>query len=68
MNRPDQGPARALLPSLHYLAAEALRSGCPDISQVIFQAIVRIEKIMSREENDNEQRRSITVSGACHPH
>jgi hypothetical protein len=55
MSEAEQDSARALLPGLHYLAAEALRSGCPDVSQIIFQAITRIETMVDREEDDNEQ-------------
>lgn len=56
MSRGQWESARALLPSLHYLAAEALRSGCHDVSQMIFDAISHIESMAFEEGEDNEQR------------
>lgn len=56
MSRGQRDSARALLPSLHYLAAEALRSGCHDVSQVIFDAISHIELMVLEEGEANEQR------------
>lgn len=47
--------ARALLPGLHYLAAEALRAGCQDISRIILDAISTIERRLDQGE-DHEQR------------
>lgn len=47
---------RALLPGLHYLAAEALRSGCHDVSRIIFDAISTIEHHMLDQGEDHEQR------------
>lgn len=48
--------ARALLPGLHYLAAEALRAGCQDISRIIFDAISKIERRLPDQGEDHEQR------------
>lgn len=47
--------ARALLPGLHYLAAEALRMGCVDVCGILFKAITDIEGQMERGERNNEQ-------------
>ena len=62
--------ARSLLPGLHYLAIEALRSGCPDISQTIYQAISQIETIMNQEGEQHEQRGAAqdAHSGTYLPH
>lgn len=47
---------RALLPGLHYLAAEALRSGCLDVSRIILEAITTIEREVLKEGGHDEQR------------
>lgn len=46
MSTEQRETMRALLPGLHYLAAEALRSGCHDVSKIIFDAISNIEHCM----------------------
>ncbi|MCR6630635.1 MAG: hypothetical protein NVV74_11620 [Magnetospirillum sp.] len=46
----------ALLPGLRYLAAEALRSGCHDVSLVIYDAISTIERRMLVQGGNDEQR------------
>lgn len=56
MSRGQRESARALLPSLHFLAAEALRSGCHDVSQIIFDAISSIESMVLAEGETDEQR------------
>lgn len=55
MSDDQQDSVRALLPGLHYLATEALRSGCPQVSRIIFEAIGNIEVMVKGE--GNEQRR-----------
>lgn len=47
---------KALLPGLHYLAAEALRSGCLDVSRIILNAITTIERDVLSEGGNDEQR------------
>lgn len=66
MSRGQRESARALLPSLHYLAAEALRSGCHDISQVIFDAISHIES-MVLEEGESDEQRNLCPAGSTGP-
>lgn len=69
MSRGARESARALLPGLHYLATEALRSGCHDVSQVIFDAISHIE-LMTLEGANDEQRDlcAARANGSEHAH
>lgn len=46
---------RTLLPGLHYLAAEALRAGCVDASQIILDAIRTIEHRLTIQGGNHEQ-------------
>ncbi|MBF0327086.1 hypothetical protein [Magnetospirillum moscoviense] len=55
MSEAEQDATRALLPGLHYLAVEALRSGSPAVSRVIYDAISTIENIMDEKGEYNEQ-------------
>lgn len=66
MSRGQRESARALLPSLHYLAAEALRSGCHDVSRLIFDAISHIE-LMTLEEGESDEQRDLCASRAIEP-
>lgn len=70
MSRAQRESVRALLPGLHYLAAEALRSGCHDVSQVIFAAISHIEALVLDEGESHEQRDlcSAWSTGSQRPH
>lgn len=66
MSRGQLESARALLPGLHYLAAEALRSGCHDVSKVIFTAISHIE-LMTIELGENDEQRDLCTARATEP-
>lgn len=65
MSGPERDSARALLPGLHYLAAEALRSGCHDVCQVIFNAIVHIEAMVQEVREGHEQGSLSASSGTA---
>lgn len=55
MSGEERASVQALLPGLHYLAAEALRSGCHEVCQVIFNAIVSIEAMVQEAREVHEQ-------------
>lgn len=57
MSREERENARALLPSLHFLAAEALRAGCAGASQVILNAISHIETMVADEGKKADEQR-----------
>jgi hypothetical protein len=70
MSETELDATRALLPGLHFLAVEALRSGSPAVSQVIYDAISTIENIMDEKGHCNEQCRvaAATGTGNRQPH
>lgn len=70
MSGPQRDTIKGLLPGLHYLAAEALRSGCPTVSQAIFDAISQIELLMLEEGGNDDQRDlcAARATGAEHAH
>lgn len=49
-----QGSMRALLPALHYLAAEATRSGAPMASIFIAEAIANIETLLHHGDDHDQ--------------